>query len=260
MWPWDERQQAMLEEMGIRLWHPSDADANLPAPTENPAPPAPPAPRPVAQTPAPSPVVSAPVPAPAAGVADALVQSAAQCTACTLCKGRRNSTLQALPVQPQHWLVVGDPPDEAEDAAGSPFVGDAGLLLDNMLKAVGASRSGAGAAGARVVNVVRCRPPVGQLPSPADMAQCRLHLDAEIAHVQPRVIVALGRFAAQSLLATETPHLVHAPPGKLRGQVFRYGGIPLVVSYHPKMLLRNSADKAQAWADWCLAWDALENS
>ncbi len=188
----------------------------------------------------------------------ALVQAAAQCQACGLCAGRKNTTL-AMPdsaVQAD-WLVLGDPPDEDEDRQGQPFVEQAGLLLDNMLKAVGASRSGVARQGAYLSNVVKCRPPQGRLPQAAELAQCAQYLQREMARVQPKVILAMGRFAAQLLLG-EHPEQAAQPLGKQRGVVYRYRGIPVVVTYHPKVLLRASADKAKAWADLCLALSVLE--
>ncbi|MFZ3127053.1 MAG: uracil-DNA glycosylase, partial [Rhodoferax sp.] len=188
----------------------------------------------------------------------ALAQAAAACQACGLCAGRRNTTLQApdAPVQAD-WLVVGDPPDEDEDRQAQPFAEQAGLLLDNMLKAVGARRTGTGRQGAYLSNVVKCRPPPGRSPQAAELAQCAQYLQREVALVQPKVILAMGRFATQVLLG-EHPEQAALPLGKQRGTVYRYRGIPVVVTYHPKVLLRASADKAKAWADLCLALDVLD--
>ena len=189
----------------------------------------------------------------------ALAEMASACQACGLCAGRKQSTLQAPSTAAQaDWLVVGDPPDEDEDRAGQPFVEATGILLDNMLKAVGASRSGTGAAGAHLSNVVKCRPPLGRIPQSAELAQCAMYLQREIALVQPKVILAMGRFAMQ-LLLSEQPELATLPLGKLRGTVYRYQGVPVVVTYHPKVLLRASADKAKAWADLCLGLDVVQS-
>jgi uracil-DNA glycosylase family 4 len=185
-----------------------------------------------------------------------LADTAAACESCGLCAGRKHATLQPAQQAQADWMVVGDPPEEDEDSAAQAFVEAPGLLLDNMLKAVGASRTGSGAQGAFVTNVVKCRPPHGRNPQPADLAQCAAYLQREIELVQPKVIFAVGRFAIQTLLS-EHGALATQPLGKLRGSVYRYRGIPVVVSYHPKLLLRNSADKAKAWADLCLAMDAL---
>jgi uracil-DNA glycosylase len=270
----DERQRAMLLEMGVRVWLPGTAFTT--APIDAPEEPAP-APAPPTAPPLRAPVRPAAVPVTASPVASelasldalSLANAAGSCQACGLCAGRIRSTLQAEPLQLQaDWLVVGDPPDEDEDRSGKPFVEAAGLLLDNMLKAVGARRwtenfasDGAGpeAGGAHVAyvtNVVKCRPPHGRNPQPADLAQCARFLKREIELVRPKVIFAVGRFAIQTLLA-EQGALASQPLGKLRGSVYRYHGVPVVVSYHPQLLLRNSADKAKAWADLCLAMDAI---
>jgi DNA polymerase len=153
-------------------------------------------------------------------------------------------------------MVVGEPPDEDEDRAGQPFAEQAGLLLDNMLKAVGASRTGAGSTGAYLTNVVKCRPPQGRIAQAAELAQCAAYLQREIALVQPKIILAMGRFANQLLLG-EHPELATVPLGKLRGTVYRYQGIAVVATYHPNVLLRDSAHKAKAWADLCLAMQTL---
>ena len=272
----DTRQRAMLQEMGVRVWQSlAEPEAGPPAATEasaptgaQPLPAAATAPRSAAPRQATKELPPRVEPAPDApnGVAldvhamdgPALLQAAAQCQACGLCAGRKNTTLAMPdPAVQADWLVVGDPPDEDEDRQGQPFVEQAGQLLDNMLKAVGASRTGAGRQGAYLSNVVKCRPPQGRLPQAAELAQCAQYLEREIALVQPKIILAMGRFAAQLLLG-EHPEQAGQPLGKQRGVVYRYRGIPVVVTYHPKVLLRASADKAKAWADLCLALDVLE--
>jgi len=276
----DERQRAMLLEMGVRVWLPGTDFATVAGnePAEHaPAMPAAVRPAPVVeQRPAaPMPLASRPVPvqtAPVVATASAnasiqpsalaaldwngLADTSAACESCGLCAGRKHATLQPAQQTQADWMVVGDPPEEDEDSAAQAFVEAPGLLLDNMLKAVGASRTGSGAQGAYATNVVKCRPPHGRNPQPADLAQCAAYLQREIELVQPKVIFAVGRFAIQTLLS-EHGALATQPLGKLRGSVYRYRGIPVVVSYHPKLLLRNSADKAKAWADLCLAMDAL---
>jgi uracil-DNA glycosylase family 4 len=278
----DERQRAMLLEMGVRVWLPGTdfatvadneaaelapvlpARATTPA-TVRPAPVTeqrPAASVPMASRPVPvqvAPIVSAAPTQPSALAAldwNGLADTAAACESCGLCAGRKHATLQPAQQAQADWMVVGDPPEEDEDSAAQAFVEAPGLLLDNMLKAVGASRSGNGPQGAFVTNVVKCRPPHGRNPLPADLAQCAAYLQREIELVKPKVIFAVGRFAIQTLLS-EHGALATQPLGKLRGSVYRYRGIPVVVSYHPKLLLRNSADKAKAWADLCLAMDAL---
>ena len=190
---------------------------------------------------------------------DALARTAADCQACGLCAGRSHSMLSAQAGRRARWMVVGDPPDEDEDAAGQPFTGEAGLLLANMLKAVGATRGQAvpGLEAAYVTKVSKCRPPQGRVPQAAELAQCAAYLQREIALVQPAVIVAMGRFANQVLLQ-DHPQEAALPLGRQRGQVYRYQGVPVMVTYTPQALLRQAADKAKAWADLCLAMDLLQ--
>jgi DNA polymerase len=191
-----------------------------------------------------------------------LVAAATGCQSCGLCAGRKKTTLQAPRNARADWLIVGDPPDEDEDRIGQPFAEQVGVLLDNMLRAVRASRYASPSGdtsieGAYVTNVVKCRPPHGQIPQATDLTACATFLQREIALVQPKVILAMGRFAIQSLLA-EQPELASQPLGKIRGTTYRYRGVPVVVTYHPKVLLRASADKAKAWADLCLAMDVVQ--
>ncbi len=269
----DHRQRAMLQEMGVHVWLPEPHMESVPVVAPEPALAPPPASHaPAANMPRAPAAVAAPARPPSEPGAlgapldlqalewPALAQTAATCQACGLCAGRQNTTLlaAATPVQAD-WLVLGDPPDEDEDRLGHPFAEQAGVLLDNMLKAVGASRTGAGRQGAYLSNVVKCRPPQGRLPQPPELAQCAQYLQRELALVQPKIILAMGRFAAQVLLA-EHPEQAGLPLGKQRGQVYRYRGIPVVVTYHPKVLLRASADKAKAWADLCLAMDVVEGA
>lgn len=195
------------------------------------------------------------------------------CRACALCAGRSHATLQppAPGMERCDWMVLGDPPDDAEDQAGAPFVGQEGVLLAAMLRALGLQRANppAGAAPAPgtgpapgpqqrayVSNVLKCRPAHGAMAQAAELAQCSAWLQQEIALVQPKIMVSMGRFANQLLLG-QHPELAALPLGKLRGTVYRYQGVAVVVSYPPKQLLRNSADKAKAWADLCLAAASL---
>jgi DNA polymerase len=134
-----------------------------------------------------------------------------------------------------------------------PFAGTTGQLLDNMLRAVQLSRDGAGAAGARLTPVVKCRPAAVRNPTPDELARCAVYLQREIALTQPKVIVAMGRFAALSLLGRDYPQLLQLPFGQVRGKVYRYMGIAVVVTYHPSKLLRVPLQKAHVWADLCLA-------
>jgi DNA polymerase len=150
-------------------------------------------------------------------------------------------------------MIVGEAPGENEDKQGEPFVGAAGRLLDRMLLALGLTRGEADAARqVYIANTLKCRPPRNRNPEPEELARCQPFLLRQVELVQPRVILAMGRFAVQSLLdSTE-------PIGRLRGRVHTWRGRPLVVTYHPAYLLRNPPDKAKAWADLCLAAQAAD--
>ena len=194
----------------------------------------------------------------------ALQGAVAGCTACGLCRGRKQTVFGAG--QPQaRWMVVGEAPGEAEDASGEPFVGQAGKLLDNMLRALGLHRNADGAKGGGVyiTHILKCRPSADRNPEPAELAQCAPYLQRQIALVQPRMILALGRQAAQAVLQASMPEAADLPLGKLRGRVHlcEVGDvrIPVVVSYHPAYLLRNPPEKARAWADLCLALQTVKN-
>ena len=180
------------------------------------------------------------------------------CTACALCQ-TRHQTVFGVGADPQggpvDWMIVGEAPGEQEDLLGEPFVGPAGQLLDQMLAAVGLSRQPAPEAGRRVfiANVLKCRPPGNRNPQPEEVAQCLPFLERQIELLRPKALLAMGKFGAQALLAAQLPEVASMPLGKLRGQIYRYGEIPLVVTYHPAYLLRTPADKAKAWADLCQA-------
>jgi DNA polymerase len=190
--------------------------------------------------------------------APALLQAVTSCQACQLCSGRRAPVFgrPGLP-QPADWLVLGEPPDEDEERSGVAFAGQAGQLLDNMLRALKLGRSAGGAAEsvkqAYLTNVVKCRPAVVRIPQPQELLACEPFLQREITLVKPKVILAMGRFAAQALLQGGQPELATQPLGKLRGQTYQYLGVPVIVTYHPSYLLRTQADKARAWLDLCRA-------
>jgi uracil-DNA glycosylase len=183
----------------------------------------------------------------------ALQTAVHNCRACGLCAGR-NNTVFGVGAQRADWMVIGEAPGEQEDLHGEPFVGPSGQLLDNMLKAIGLSRQGNDAQAVYIANTVKCRPPNNRNPHPEEMAQCAAYLQRQIALVQPKMILAMGRFAVQFLL--QTPE----PIGKLRGRVHAYQGVPVVVTYHPAYLLRNLPDKAKAWDDLCLALQTVQSS
>jgi DNA polymerase len=204
----------------------------------------------------------------------ALTQAATTCQACAMCQGRKNTVLRppAVAGQTADWLVVGEAPDEEEDRQGTAFVGDAGVLLDNMLAALGLKRlalqgevGGAEsvptepANSAYLSHALQCRPPAGRSPQLADVSVCRAFLEREIALVRPKVILAMGRLAALAVLSDQ-PALLAQPMGKQRGTLHRFQGIPVVITYSPHYLLRTSADKAKAWLDLNLAADALESA
>jgi uracil-DNA glycosylase len=191
----------------------------------------------------------------------ALSETIHHCQACAMCLGRRTPVL-APPAQPIacDWLVLGDPPDELEERAGRPLVEEAGQLLDNMLRAVGVTRwdhaagaSPSAAERAYLTPVLKCRPALMRAPDATELSTCAHFLRREIALTRPKVILAMGRFAMQLLLSETPPEQAKLPLGKLRGQVWRFADVPVVVTYPPAFLLRNGADKAKAWADLCLA-------
>ena len=246
----DERRVAMLMEMNLKVWSaPAAGQAPPESRTAKPA-------EPVARQdiePAPrAPVTLLPLPV---GIATmdwaALEQTVAGCRACALCGSRKN-TVFGVGSPRADWLIVGEAPGENEDLAGEPFVGQAGKLLDNMLKAVGLSRQGDGAQAAYITNVLKCRPPANRNPMPEEVAQCEPYLRRQVELLQPKIILALGRFAVQSLLQS------NEPIGKLRGRVHDYHGVPVIVSYHPAYLLRSLPEKAKAWADLCMALDMMQ--
>ena len=270
---WSERQQAMLREMGVALWQPglapelaSDAPPAADEPKPMPAPAvlrqtlvSPPAgvPAPVdAHTSAALPERVARDASPDLSSLDwpALADRVAACQACGLCK-TRTQTVFGVGHHRAHWMIVGEAPGEQEDLQGEPFVGAAGRLLDRMLLSLGLSRQdGEAAQQVYIANTLKCRPPRNRNPEPDELAQCLPFLERQVALVQPRVVLAMGRFAVQALLGSAEPI------GRLRGRVHDWQGRPLVVTYHPAYLLRQPTEKARAWADLCLAAEALDRA
>lgn len=172
---------------------------------------------------------------------DELLAATNACRACPLGAQRKQAVLGVGDVKAD-WLFVGEGPGAEEDERGEPFVGQAGLLLDAMLAAIGLRRG----EDVYIANTVKCRPPGNRTPEPAEIAACGPFLARQIALIEPKLIVALGRPAAQKLLATDEVKI-----GASRGRLFAHQGIPVVVTYHPAYLLRNLADKAKAWEDLC---------
>ncbi|OYT98080.1 MAG: uracil-DNA glycosylase [Burkholderiales bacterium PBB1] len=270
---WTEHQRAMLAEMGLRVWDAPGAQEPVVAVAAE-AVGAGPASRPIAVpvTVAPQPhIVSPPGMDRAPGAVatmdwPALRDAVAACTACSLHQSRRQTVFGVGHPQ-AHWMIVGEAPGEEEDRRGEPFVGRSGQLLDNMLRAIGLSRQAGTLAGSGessapedpakqvfIANTLKCRPPGNRNPAPDELARCEGFLIRQIELVRPKIILAMGRFAVQSLLRST------APIGQLRGRVHHYQGVPLVVTYHPAYLLRNLPEKARAWDDLCLALDTVEAS
>jgi uracil-DNA glycosylase len=293
----DSRQRAMLGAMGITLWEPQlDAKkeqffdvaidklaiknivTSAPvAPSASPAaapratPPAiarPPAvSTPVVSVPATNAVALQPLPDGIAQMDWLQLQSAvSSCRACALCEGRKNTVFGVGQASTEpglapraDWLIVGEAPGENEDNQGEPFVGQAGKLLDNMLHAVlSQSKPLSRHHNVFIANVLKCRPPANRNPSADEIAMCQPYLQRQIALLQPKIILAMGRFAVQSLLGSTEPL------GKLRGRVHSLPGsavpTPIIVTYHPAYLLRNLPDKAKAWADLMLAMETVQTS
>jgi len=210
------------------------------------------------ETPAPQPpqaVISQPVcavsasPEPAnAASLEILAQQVSSCERCRLSK-TRSQTVFGRGHQKARWLLIGEAPGEQEDRQGQPFVGRAGHLLDNMLNAAQLSCE----QDVYIANVLKCRPPSNRNPEGDEITACQGYLHQQIALIQPEIILALGRFAAQTLLETELSI------SRLRGKVHQYQGIPMVISYHPAYLLRNPSDKARAWEDLQLAKRTIKN-
>lgn len=177
-----------------------------------------------------------------------LQRAVAACTQCRL-HATRTQTVFGVGNPRARWLFVGEAPGADEDRQGEPFVGRAGQLLNAMLYAIGLKREDV-----YIANVLKCRPPGNRDPQPDEVAHCEPYLIRQIALIQPRLIVALGRHAAHSLLKTEIAL------ARLRGQRLAYHDIPLVVTYHPAYLLRTPGDKRRVWDDLRFAQSIVEPS
>lgn len=234
----DSRRLRYLHAMGIRAWSLRDSFA---AGNALPEPAAVPESRGGEDDPA------SPSPAGADNEAiarldwDALQTRVADCTACELHRGR-TQTVFGTGSRTADWMIVGEAPGAEEDRRGEPFVGRAGQLLDNMLIAVGLDRQSV-----YIANILKCRPPGNRDPQAGEVNCCMPYLQRQIALLGPRLILAVGRVAAQNLLGTD------APTGRLRGRVYEVAGVPVVVTYHPAYLLRSPGEKRKAWEDLQLA-------
>ncbi len=178
---------------------------------------------------------------------DALQRTVATCTRCELHKTRKQ-TVFGVGNRAAQWMFVGEAPGAEEDARGEPFVGRAGQLLNAMLFAIGLKREEV-----YIANVLKSRPPGNRDPQPNEVESCEPYLLRQIALISPKLIVALGRHAAHSLLKTETPL------ARLRGQRLSYHGTALIVTYHPAYLLRSPGEKRKVWDDMCLAKRVVES-
>jgi uracil-DNA glycosylase len=173
---------------------------------------------------------------------DGLRDAVKTCSRCALSRTRTQG-VPGVGDPNAEWLFIGEAPGADEDRLGEPFVGQAGKLLDAMLAGIGLQRG----RNVYIANILKSRPPGNRDPNPEEVAACLPYLERQIDLIRPRLIVVLGRIAAQTLLVTDTPI------GKLRGHVHQYRGVPMVVTYHPAYLLRNPADKAKSWEDLVLA-------
>jgi uracil-DNA glycosylase len=236
-------RNAYLDALGIERWVPrqgAEQSAPLPEAADEPqaevsrerltgaVPPA------QARTPLPAPVPLGPITD--WGV---LRERVAGCTACDLCR-TRTQTVFGVGNTRAEWLIIGEAPGAEEDRQGEPFVGRAGQLLNAMLLAIGLPRETV-----FIANILKCRPPGNRDPKPEEVSRCLPFLSAQIALLKPKIMLAVGRIAAQNLLGTDVPL------ARLRGKLHHFGetNTPLVITYHPAYLLRSPADKRKAWED-----------
>ncbi len=222
----DQRRLQYLQAVGIDVWAPRHAPARAPA-------------RPAAAPPA----VAVPPEAggaPVAGDWDSLRAEVLACRRCSLHSSRTQGVF-GVGSRKAQWLIVGEAPGAEEDRRGEPFVGRAGHLLDAMLRSIGLDRGSS----VYIANVLKSRPPGNRDPKPEEVAACLPYLLRQIELLRPRLMLAVGRIAAQNLLATDLSL------GRLRGKVHYFGELntPLVVTYHPAYLLRTPGDKRKAWED-----------
>ena len=214
----EQQRRAYLDALGIDVWVPRGQAEPVPD----------------------ADVIEAVSTAAAPGWAE-LRDTVASCTRCALHQSR-TQTVFGVGNENADWMIIGEAPGAEEDRRGEPFVGRAGKLLDEMLQAIGQRRDSV-----FIANILKCRPPNNRDPQPEESAECRGYLEQQIALVQPRIVLAVGRIAAQLLLDTDTP------VGRLRGKSHHLGTTPLVVTYHPAYLLRSPSQKRKSWDDLRLA-------
>jgi len=246
----DSRQRHYLKVMGIDVWEqraPAEAVVQSEAPQVQIVQPVD-----VVVEAAPEPVIH--TPAADAGISTLdwpeLQQKVASCTLCDELVANRTHTVFGVGNRNADWLIIGEAPGADEDKQGEPFVGRAGQLLNAMLRGIGLQREQV-----YIANILKCRPPNNRDPRPDEAAACHAYLQRQIALIQPKLVLAVGRIAAQNLLHCDTPI------GKLRGRVHQLdGGLPLVVTYHPAYLLRSPLEKRKSWADLCLARNTIREA
>ena len=225
----EQQRRAYLEGMGIDVWLPRDADEAVDEAANE--------------------VVGWPegLPTDDADWVE-LRACVAGCTRCELAQSRTNTVFGVGNTQAD-WMIIGEAPGAEEDRRGEPFVGRAGKLLDEMLRAAGQSRDSV-----FIANILKCRPPNNRDPKPVEAAACRDYLERQIELIDPDIILAVGRIAAQTLLGTDSP------VGRLRGKRHSLGSVPLIVTYHPAYLLRSPSQKRKAWDDLSLARRVLSET
>jgi len=223
-------QVAILDAMDIQVWRSQAAPVAAEA-----------VPLPVAE-PADDPPTAA-IASPAHAGWEALAAGVAACRRCRLHESRRQ-TVFGVGNTDADWMIIGEAPGADEDRQGEPFVGKAGQMLNEMLRAVGFARDDV-----YIANILKCRPPGNRDPKAEEAEACAAYLQRQIELVAPKMILAVGRIAAQNLLRSDEP------VGRMRGVVHRLDppGVPVVVTYHPAYLLRSPEQKRKAWADLCLA-------
>lgn len=212
----EHQRRAYLKAMGIDVWLPRDE-------------------------PEPSAAVAGDATATASLDWDELAARVAGCTRCELSQSR-TQTVFGVGKRTADWMIIGEAPGGEEDRRGEPFVGRAGQMLDEMLRAIGLSRNAV-----FIANILKCRPPNNRDPKPSEAAECRGYLERQIELVQPKIILAVGKIAAQNLLGCDDT------VGRMRSRTHELHGIPLVVTYHPAYLLRSPSHKRDSWRDLCIA-------